>query len=236
MELRKKLRLYLLAGLLLCAPVAWGQSFGDQLIGAAVSCVQKSFLIDGSSGHYKLLDSAAAQACKGAGTATARSSANIGPPMTSAKAVTTRAKAGDGSASEAQSFDEAILNPPSGWSGSVPVELKTVYSFGVQGLVPPKTAGAIGISWIVTNVGVIKVNHTVNVDSNGQGEQKLSFRFNVDESNKSYTFALHVSGGAEATASKYGSPSAVFYTFPIKVALPQGWTCAWASGIASCGD
>jgi hypothetical protein len=117
MELRKKLCVYLLPGLLLCTPIARSQSFGDRAIGFAVSCKLNRYDISGSPGDYKLRDGRMSPACRGAGKATAASSADIGPAMIGARAATTRAKAGDGSSSSAESFDEAVLAPPSGRSG-----------------------------------------------------------------------------------------------------------------------
>jgi len=235
MEWLKKLQVYVFVGLLLGAPAALGQSIGDKVFGVAISCRNKVYNKGGLPGHYSIAGKVTAPACKGAGNATASSSAKVGPPQVGVTAVTTRAKRGDGSSSGASSTDVAILTPPNGWLGSVPVELKTVYDFNIQGVVPPKTAAEYQVNWLVTSDGATKVDHTVNADFNGKGEQKLSFRFSVDQSNNAYEFTVALSGAAKAAASPVGGPSANVVTLPIRVFLPQGWTCTWLSGVAGCG-
>jgi hypothetical protein len=235
MELRKKLCLYWLAALVLGVPIAWGQSFGDQVIGEAVSCRgPNKYDIGGSPGNYQIHGSITAPACQGYGKATASSSATIGSPTASAKVIATKGTLfGASSDAAAEATDLAVLTPPSGWSGSVPVTLKTVYDFGITG-VGPSTSANYGINWAVTSGGVTKVNHTVEANFNVKGEQKPSFNFVIDQVNNAYEFTLVVSGAASAVSSQSGGATAHFVTFPITLVLPQGWTCTWLSSGGAC--
>jgi hypothetical protein len=87
-----KIRLYMLAGLLLPASVASGQSH-DRIQGDAVSCTTKSYDKHGGTvqGYY-IRGTVRAPACGLNGAATSKSSATVGPPAITGNSVTTTAK------------------------------------------------------------------------------------------------------------------------------------------------
>lgn len=235
MELPKTFCLCGLAAFLFGAPLAWGQSFGDQVIGEAVSCRgPKKYDVVGNSANYQIHGSIIAPVCQRYGKGAASSSANIGSPTASANVNATKGTLfGSSSDASAEATDVAVLTPPDGWSGSVAVELQTTYDFGITG-VGPSTIASYGINWVVISGGVTKVNHTVKANFNGSGEQMPSFDFDIDQVNNAYEFTLVVSGAASAVASQSSGAAAHFVTFPMKVVLPLGWTCVWLSSGGPC--
>lgn len=228
-----KIRLHMLAGLLLSASATWGQQlFSDHITGDALSCATpKSYNKRGATiqGYY-IHDIVTAPACGFNGAATAKSSATVGPPAITGLSVTTAAKGGDIAAVSAISTDEAILTPPSGWTGPVTVKLETSYTFSVKGGTST-TPGAFSIDWVIDDV----LEKTVSSTSNGNGTLNVSFPIVVDpRGDGAYEISVSVDGVTDTIAGPKGGPSASFKTSFIDFGLPKGWTCSWASNRASC--
>jgi hypothetical protein len=224
-----KIRLYMLAGLLLSASAVWGQS--DHIHGDAVSCTIKSYDKHGGTvqGYY-IRGAVTAPPCGLNGAATSKSSATIGPPAITGNAVTTTAKSGDGADSTSLSTDYVVLTPPSGWTGGpVTVKLKTSYTFSVKGATST-TPGTYSIDWLIDN----EVEKTESSASNGNGTLNIAFPIVVVPDKGFYSFEVGVIGDTDAIAGPNSAASVSIKTSFIDFVLPQGWTCSWASNGASC--
>jgi hypothetical protein len=215
----------------LSASAAWGQqAFSDHIQGYALACKYVPYNISGSANnHYYPHTTVRSPRCGGLGPTTAGSSATVGPPTLSGSATATKSTAAVGP-SVTTSFDKAILTPPSGWNGSVPVTLKSSYTFKVQGASAPSTAG-FSILWYIDSV--LKKSEKVTTD--GHGTLNFSFEFEVQPTGTGYDFVVRMDGGSGASAMrKSGSSSASFSTSFIDFVLPKGWTSKWLSNGATC--
>lgn len=232
-----KTRWYIFAGLLLSASATWGQAlFADHVIGDASSCVTKHYHKAGTPvPGYFVKGSTTANACGLNGTATAKSTASVGPPNVSASAITAKAKSGDVAVSDGNSFDTAILTPPSGWAGGpVSVILKTSYRFNVKN-VTVTAPGALIINWYIED----QVVQHVATATNGNGEVNVSVPLEIEpNANGTYEFKVTVEGEAGATASSTGGPSVSLSTGYITFVLPdKNWKCVYASNaLATCDE
>ena len=230
-----KIRLYMLfAGLLLSASAILAQDFGDTVQGYAVSCQFVPYKEVGTKANsYSIKDGAKAKACTALGAATAGSAALVGYPTFIANVTTTTAKKGDVASASGNSFDTAILTPPSGWKGGfVSVTLKTSYKFNIKNS-RPTTPGLFNINWSIDDVRM----HKVGSDTNGNGTLNVSFPFEVEPTiDGTYKFKVGVDGDAGAVAGG-NAPLASVQTNGIKFVLPaKTWQCAWASNQAPCNE
>jgi hypothetical protein len=220
----------LLAGLLLYASASWGQEFGDHITGAALSCKEVSYNISGNvdTGYY-IHTKKTAPLCSGLGPATAQSEAKVGPPALSSS--TTAAKSNEAEASSDNvSHDTAILTPPSGWKGSVPVTLRSSYTFSVQGASETSPANFV-IEWFIDSA----LKKSEKVEEDGHGTPNFKFAFDVLPNDiGSYEFVVQITGSSSATGFLNGGSSASFSTNLIDFVLPEGWTCTWLSTGEAC--
>jgi hypothetical protein len=218
--LLKKYPLLVVTGLLLWTATAWGQQlFGDRIYGSAVACVGNHYSKTGSTKHGYDLTGKTADSCK-YGSANAASKAQIGPPVISASTTAISKKGGySEGAGSADSYDEAILNPPNGFQGdSVPVTLETAYQFDVTSTAPG--SALYEICWTITDI----TQHCVDAAS-GSGRPKLRMDFKVPGGGSTFQFQLAITGQVDGIF--LGSAS--FKTFDVALLLPTGWTYAWAS-------
>jgi len=229
-----KIRLYMFAGLLLSASATWAQVlFGDSVSGLVRGCHFVPYSKVGTEANdYSIKDGATSKACKPLGAATAGSAALVGYPAFIANVTTTTAQSGDTAVANGNSFDTAILTPPSGWKGgNVSVTLKTSYKFSVKNsrLITP---GVVKITWSINDVNM----HLVDTFTNGQGTLNVSFPFKIKPRvDGTYQFKVGVDGAAGAIAEKRNAPSASVQTNGIKFKLPgKNWKCTWASNQAQC--
>jgi hypothetical protein len=178
---------------------------------------------------YYIHDMVTAPRCGSTGPATAKSAASVGPPALTSK--TTAAKSTLAEAStENNSFDTALLTPPTGWNGSVPVTLESSYTFSVQGASATSPASFV-IHWYID--GVLKKSE--KVDEDGHGAPKFGFDFDVlPNDSGGYEFLVKMDGGSSATGFVGSGSSSKFNTSFINFVLPQGWTCTWLSNGAGC--
>jgi hypothetical protein len=230
-----KIRLYVTVSLLLSASTAWGQLkdqiFNDHIHGDAVSCTDKSYSKRGGTvqGYY-IHDKVTAPVCGFNGAATSKSSATVGPPAITGEVETTTAKSGDEAGSTSQSTDAVELTPPSGWTGGpVTVELRTSYTFSIEGATSV-TPGVWDLEWYIDD----ELKKEEGSFSNGNGKLNLDFSFDVEDSGGGYGFGVQVVGETDAIAGPTSAPSVSIHTSFIDFVLPQGWKCRWASNGASC--
>jgi hypothetical protein len=219
---------------LLCASAAWGQlTFGDQIRGIATSCKAPVQYNDHGSVHggYDIHNKKTAPRCSGLGPATAESSASVGPPFLTSN--TTAAKSVVASAETAnRSWDWALLTPPSDWNGSVPVTLKSSYTFSVQGATNTTRPAGFAIQWYIDSA----IRREAQKFRNGHATYPVKFDFDVPPSDTgTYEFEVTIAGATEASANRYGGSSASFSTSFMYFVLPKGWTCKWLSDGDACG-
>jgi hypothetical protein len=231
-----KLRVYMFAGLLLSASATWAQAlFGDLVDGYARGCQFVLYSKVGTKANgYSITRVAMAKACKPLGAATAGSAALVGYPAFIAFATTTTAKGGDAALANGDSFDTAILTPPSDWKGgNVSVTLKTSYKFSVKNSTRTRP-GVVDITWSINDVH----KHLVGTNTNGQGTLNVSFPFEIGPNHDgAYRFKVEVNGDAGAIAAGRNAASASVQTNGIKFVLPdKDWKCAWASNQGSCNE
>ena len=231
-----EIRLYMFAGLLLSASATWAQVlFGDTVEGYAFGCKFAIYSKVGTVANgYSIKDGAKSKACKPLGAATAGSAALVGYPSVIASVTTTTAQSGDTALAHGDSFDTAILTPPSDWKGGdVSVKLKTSYKFNIENS-RRITPGIVDITWSINDVHM----HLVDSITNGNGTLNVSFPFEIKPNVAgTYKFKVGVHGDAGAIASRRNAPSASVQTNGIKFALPdKNWKCEWASNQAPCNE
>jgi hypothetical protein len=217
--------------LVLLSAAAWGQQiFGDYIQGGAASCKPVSYDISGNvMNGYDIHDKKTAPRCAGLGPATTGSSAKVGPPYVTSLTTATKSIEADGFAEE-ESFDTAILTPPNGWKGSVPVTLKTAYTFSVQG------ASATRPAFFILDYYIDSVLKWQASETHGHHTYNFGFDFDVLPSETgTYEFLVTIAGETDAFANPYGGSSASCSTSFMYFVLPKGWTCEWRSNGAACG-
>jgi hypothetical protein len=226
----KQQLLVLLGGLLLGTSVAWAETpYGDQVFGEAIACKVKPYKKSGTTKTGYNIQGSAKTSCSNIGSATAASTATIGPPVISASSISQGgAKVLGGSAdATASSFDEAILTPPAGFKGNtVDVILDTGFAFTVKG-----AKGANYAMWFITWYVNGKKIHGVQGKTNGSGNLGTYPHFEVKKVGSQFYFTLEIVAGTDAGKKASASCS----TAGIIVSLPQGWSSTWASDLDGYG-
>jgi hypothetical protein len=231
MENQRKLCSYLPAALLLCASVAWGQSFSDQVGGHVLYCGNpSSYSVTGTAADlYSVTGSTGTLSCTLGKVTDTVSSSTVATLGHNLFIFASDAASGGGAMASAGGYatDSLILTPPAGFTGTfLNFQISENYTLNQVG-----GTGSAAACWLWTP---LTTEFCVGTITHPSGHFFFSTTVVARKNPKTGKFVCKIWMGA-ATQDAVDIPngqgkSTVTIGTPQFSKIPKGWKYKWASG------